>query len=415
VATALAPRIAAAAASSPNVVAGPRTTVAPFQAVPTPGPAEEHPSAPLPDVSHPGWDRAWLDERTAAPAVPDEPAAPATVVPPTVVPSGSPRPAESLRAPATGTPNGNPAYRDWTRPSGSGAPPATTAIPDRDISRGRASGTAASASEVPATEVPRTGAYEERFGDAAEELPAGAEVDLRDPASGKRPAATGPASGSQTGVVGGRAALRAGRQAAEEERRKEAKRNGVRHVRTPVPGMEDDEPRPPRRRRGAGALIAVVVVALLVLGVYSFASPETQEASDGQDQAVPSTSAPVVTSGALPPLTVPPLEPVDEAPATPVRVGVTVLNATGVQGLAGDIAGVLAADGWDTVDTGAYEGTDVGATTVYFTEGDDTQRQSALQLVEAHPEVAGPAVLFFEVPESSVGGLVVVATGDWQP
>jgi hypothetical protein len=78
-------------------------------------------------------------------------------------------------------------------------------------------------------------------------------------------------------------------------------------------------------------------------------------------------------------------------------VPVTVLNATGVTGLAGTIADVLEAEGWETAGTGAYDGADIAATTVYFTEGDESQRQSALQLVEAHPEVGGPAVLFFEV------------------
>ncbi len=408
----------ASAAASPAAVAGPRTTVAPFQAVPAPSPTE-HPSAPLPDVSSPGWDHAWLDE---APAVP-----------PTVVPQAPPRPAEpALPAvtPAPAAPNGNPAYRDWTRPSGSGsgAPPATTAIPDREVSRGRAQETV-----VPATVAPGTEAYDARFGEAGPEAaedaePGPGEAGPREPGprepgpsgagrrerdSGGRPAAD-PASGSQTGVVGGRAALRAGRQAAEEERRRTARRTGVKHVRAPVPGMEDDEPRP-ARRRGVATLVAVVVVALLVLGVYSFASPETGEASDGRDAPAPTASAPVVTSGALPPLSVPPLAPVEQAPSTPVRVPVTVLNATGVTGLAGSIADVLAADGWETAGTDSYDGDDVAATTVYFTEGDETGQQSALQLVEAHPEVRGPAVRFFQVDEAAAGGLVVVAAGDWQP
>ncbi|RBY80738.1 LytR C-terminal domain-containing protein [Blastococcus sp. TF02A-26] len=397
-------RTPAPVAQPPASVPGPRTTMAPFQAVPTPEPTE-HPSAPLPDVSSPGWDRIRLDEPPAAP--------------PTVVPGEPERPAEPFRAPVgppPATPNGNPAYRDWTRPSGAGAPPATTAIPDREIVRGRVS---APETVVPATEVPGTGAYDERFGE--EPFP-DQRLDEDDRFSGGRGsglptgarAASGPDSGSHTGVVGGRAALRAERRAAEEERRREDKRKGVRHVRTPVPGTEDDEPAP-TRRRGLAALVAVVVVALLVLGVYSFTSPDTQEASDGRDQAAPTTSAPVQTSGALPPLSVEPLPPVEEAPATPVRVPVTVLNATGVTGLAGSIAGVLDEGGWPTAETGPYEGADVPVTTVYFTEGDETQRQSALQLVEAHPEVTGPAVRFFEVSETAADGLVVVAAGDWQP
>jgi hypothetical protein len=384
--------------------------MAPFQAVPSPGPTE-HPSAPLPDVSAPTWDRTWLEQSPT----PDAPA--------TVVPVAGQRPAEAFRAPVApspAVPKGNPAYRDWTRPSGSGAAPATTAIPDREIVRDRAGAdeTVVPATEVPATVIPDAGDHDERFPDDTpspdeDRFSGGRGSGLPDLGAGERPAATGPTSGSQTGVVGGRAALRAERQAAEEGRRREAKRTGVKHVRTPVPGTEDDEPRP-TRRRGVAALVAVVVVALLVLGVYSFASPEPQEASDPQD-ATPTTSAPVQTSGALPPLNVDPLPPVDEAPATPVRVPVTVLNATDVTGLASTIAGLLDEGGWPTLETGAYEGTDVPVTTVYFTEGDEAQRQSALQLVEAHPEVTGPAVRFFEVSEAAAGGLVVVAAGDWKP
>ncbi|WP_091945546.1 LytR C-terminal domain-containing protein [Trujillonella endophytica] len=404
----------AAAAPAPAVAAGPRTTVAPFQAVPAPGPTE-HPSAPLPDVSTSDWDSAWLGE----------PSPPATVVPATVVPSALQRPAESPRPPAAppvGGSNGNPAYRDWTRPSGSGSPPATTAIPEREVSRGRASEavvppTVAPPTVAPPTVAPGTEAYVERFGDRVEETSAPREPAEAPRASApdeRRPARGRAADGSQTAVVGGRAALRAGRRAAEEERRRDAKRSGVPHVRTPVPGMEDDEPRP-TRRRGVSALVAVVVLALLVLGVYSFTSPGTEEASDGREEPAPTSSAPIVTSGALPPLDVEPIPPAEEAPATPVRVPVTVLNATGVSGLAGDIADVLEAEGWSTAGTGPYDDGDVAATTVFFTEGDETQRQSALQLVEAHPEVGGPAVLFFEAPASAAGGLVVVAAGEWQP
>jgi hypothetical protein len=395
---------ARAAASAPlaPAAAGPRTTVAPFQAVPTPGPTE-HPSAPLPDVAAPAWDPPWSDE--------------ADDVPPTVVPAGQ-RPAEAFRAPVAppaATPPGSPTYRDWTRPSGAGTP-ATTAIPDRDTARGRAgaSDTQAPAPQTPAaqgpaTRAPGTEAIDERL--PAEEEHASA---VGSPDTGERPAGRGPASGAQTGVVGGRAALRAGRQAAEDEKRRTARRTGVPHVRTPVPGMEDDEPRPPRRR-AVGALVAMVVLALLVLGVYSFTSPATEEAADAGPEPTPTATAPVQTSGALPPLEVEPLPPVDDVPATPIRVPVTVLNATGVTGLAGDIADVLATDGWTTVETASYEGGDVAVTTVFYAAADDEQRQSAEQLHQVHPEVAVVAVRFFDVPDVPDPGLVVVAAGDWQP
>ncbi|MGY1770422.1 LytR C-terminal domain-containing protein [Blastococcus sp. SYSU D00813] len=388
---------AAAAASAPPAVAaapapaGPRTTVAPFQAVPSPAPTE-HPSAPLPDVSAPGWDRGWLDGSPAAPEVP-----------PTVVPTGEPA-AEPRRSPAGPvSPQGNPAYRDWTRPSGEGAAPATTAIPDREVGRGRRAEAAAPGTVVPETVVPE--------GPPAE---APETVAPREQAPRERtPRDREPASGAQTGVVGGRAALREERRAAEEERRREARKNGVAHVRPRVPGTEEDEPRP-ARRRGVVALVAVVLVALVVLGVYSFASPETQPASDSEQEAAPTASAPVVTSGALPPLDVTPLT-VDEAPATPVRTRLTVLNATNVNGLAGDIADVLTADGWELVTAGAYDGGDVATTTVFYSPDSDEQRWSAEQMHELHPEVVNVAVRFFEVPGVADPGLVVVAAGDWQP
>ncbi|WP_409331012.1 LytR C-terminal domain-containing protein [Trujillonella humicola] len=390
-----APAVAAAQAARP--VAGPSTTVAPFRAVPSPGPTE-HPSAPLPDVPGAGWDRGWLDEPSVAPEVP-----------PTVVPAAEPAAepaAPSRRAPSAPVPSqGNPAYRDWTRPSGQGAAPATTAIPDRDAGRGRRDAPVADA--VPGTVVP-----DAVPGTVVPDVPpAGADGGV---AEQPRDRVRDDAGGAHTGVVGGRAALREERRAAEDERRREARRHGVAHVRARVPGTEDDEPRP-ARRRGVAALLAVVVVALVVLGVYSFASPQTQPASDGEQQAAPSAPAPVQTSGALPPLEAEPLSTVADAPGTPVRVGVTVLNATNVNGLAADIAGVLAGDGWETVATGAYDGDDVGVTTVYYTEGVDEQRWSAEQLHELHPEVKVVAVRFFEVPGETDPGLVVVAAGDWRP
>ncbi|SDC45633.1 LytR cell envelope-related transcriptional attenuator [Geodermatophilus telluris] len=163
-------------------------------------------------------------------------------------------------------------------------------------------------------------------------------------------------------------------------------------------------------------LLAVVVVALVVLGVYSFASPAAQEA--GSTGTTPTTTAPSVapTSGPLPPLSVTPLPPVEEAPATPVRVPVTVLNATQVGGLAADVAGSLAGQGWPTAGVGEYQGSEVATTTVFFSEGDEAQRQSAVQLMDAFPQVTvGPSLRFFEVPGVADPGLVVVVTGEWQP
>jgi hypothetical protein len=170
-------------------------------------------------------------------------------------------------------------------------------------------------------------------------------------------------------------------------------------------------------RRAAAGLLAVAVVALLVLGVYSFAGSDPQETSTERtvSAAPSSTAAPAAPSSALPPLEIAPLPPADAAPAAPVRSPVTVLNATGVTGLAADVAEALGAQGWETPGVGQYQGGDVAVTTVYFTKGDETQRQAAVQLVEQFPQITGPVERFFDVPDVATPGLVVVTTGEWRP
>ena len=161
-------------------------------------------------------------------------------------------------------------------------------------------------------------------------------------------------------------------------------------------------------------LLAMTVVALGVLGVYSFVSPETKEAAS-QTPATQS-SAPVLTSQApLPELETTPIE-VAPAPVAPVRVPVTVLNGTEITGLAAKAAAAFGTGGWETPGVGGYAGGDVAASTVFFTEGDETQRQAALQLVDAYPQLQGPTPRFFELPaDVAAPGLVVVLAGDWQP
>jgi hypothetical protein len=162
--------------------------------------------------------------------------------------------------------------------------------------------------------------------------------------------------------------------------------------------------------------MAVAVVALVVLGVYSFTSPEAREvARDTSAEPSTTASAPAVPSSALPPLDVQPLPPVDAAPVAPVRVPVTVLNATGVSGLAGDVAAELTSGGWESAGVGQYAGTDVATTTVYYTAGDQGQYDAAMQLLQQFPEISGPAERFFEVPGVAAPGLVVVTTGEWLP
>ncbi|TKJ20196.1 LytR C-terminal domain-containing protein, partial [Blastococcus sp. CCUG 61487] len=265
-------------------------------------------------------------------------------------------------------------YGDWTPPSRSvelpseeemraALAPSTTAIPERSASR-----------------------RGETAGSRDDEHPA--------PRAGRATSAP----------VGGRAALRAERQAAEAARRKAAKASGV--------DLLDEAPRRAPRRMAKG-LVAMGVVALGVLGVYQFTSPQTDEAG----AATPTTPAPAPTTP-IPPLPELPAEtaPVEPVVTAPVRVPVVVLNSTTVNGLAAKIAGAIGVEGWESPGVGAYDGTDVPATTVFFTEGDETQRQAALQLVDQFPQIQGPAPRFFELPaDITTPSLVVVAAGDWQP
>ena len=103
------------------------------------------------------------------------------------------------------------------------------------------------------------------------------------------------------------------------------------------------------------------------------------------------------------------------APVGPVFAPITVLNSTSINGLAGDIGDAFTAAGWDVTGTGKSPVEDVATTTVYYTEGDTTQQQAAGQLAEQFPDVTGPVARYFDVPGVPAPGLVVVATGNWQP
>ncbi|SEK46707.1 LytR cell envelope-related transcriptional attenuator [Blastococcus sp. DSM 46786] len=302
------------------------------------------------------------------------------------------------RVPRQTTPSGAPSssYGDWTKPSRTDETgrsrlgpalqaPATTAIPER--------GTAARRDDVADLGYDDFG-YDE-FGHDGPAYDDAHDLDAELAAT-----AAGAAK-----VKGGRAAYRAERQAADAARRKAAKRNGTPEV------IFDDEPERKPRRVLKG-LVAMAVVAGAVLGVYTVTAPEKEEAAATS----PPASAPTVAvpTAALPPL---PENPVVVEPVitTPVRVPVTVLNATNISGLAATISGTVVAGGWESPGVGAYPGTDVSATTVFFTEGDEQQRQAALQLVDQFPELAGPAPRFFDVADAPAPGLVIVATGNWQP
>nr|WP_246406377.1 LytR C-terminal domain-containing protein [Modestobacter versicolor] len=222
--------------------------------------------------------------------------------------------------------------------------------------------------------------------------------------------------------VGGRAAARLERQAAEAARKKSGRKVGP-PDRPAGPALggpgRDDERRPdpadgPRRfpRRAVQGLVAFVVVAVGVLGFWSFASPEAEETSA---QSPVTSTAPAPSGEALPVQeSVAPTAELTPAPVGPVRAPITVLNSTSINGLAGDIGDAFTGGGWEVTRTGESPVQDVATTTVYFTEGDSVQQQAAAQLVEQFPDVSGPVPRYFEV-DQDVPGLVVVATGNWRP
>ncbi|WP_170182624.1 LytR C-terminal domain-containing protein [Blastococcus colisei] len=289
------------------------------------------------------------------------------------------------RVPSQTTASGSssPAYGDWTKPSRDSVVAADPEVYD----------------DAPVASAPGTTAIPERSVRRRSE-----DADVVDSLDD----APTPVRGHGTGPVGGRAAMRAERQAADAARRKAEGRKG-----SAVAVLEEDEPRKPRRV--LTGLLAMTVVALAVLGVYTFVSPETQETA-AQTPATPSASAPALPDvDSLPALPTDPIE-VDPVVATPVRVPVTVLNSTDINGLAAKVAATIAGGGWETPAVGAYLADDVAASTVFFTEGDENQRQAALQLVEMFPLLQGPTPRFFELPaDVQAPALVVVTTGDWQP
>jgi hypothetical protein len=381
---------AGALAAAPARPAGPRTSVAPFQAVPAPEPRIElsddegfrsgSPAAaargdllerparvavPAPALPRPS--RAWSDaEPSLASTGPSGLRGPAPLVPSQATTSGS-----------------SSAYGDWTKPSRSGDGPFAT-DPELLADGPRSARIAPGTTAIPQRSIRRRGTH-----DGLDDVPA-------------------PVRGPGTGPVGGRAAMRAERQAADAVRRKTEKRTG-----SAVDVLEEDEPR--KRRHVLKGMLAMTVVALGVLGVYSFVSPQTTETA-AQSPASPSTVAPVVPDVAwLPALPTDPImvEPIVTAP---VRVPVTVLNSTAINGLAAKIAEGIAAGGWETPGVGAYGAADVAASTVFYTEGDENQKQAAAQLIEQFPQLQGPTPRFFEVPaDVQAPGLVIVVTGDWQP
>ena len=393
------PPVPAASRPAPRTPAGPRTTAAPFAAVPSPEPrlddavpagapvgaARDRSAGSAPAIARPS--RAWVD---AEPALASTGPSASGGIRSAPLPPRVPRQTGPAGTPSQG-------YGDWTRPSrpdeidvsDAGLPaaaPGTSLIPERRVSGRRRQQVA-----------PTSDSIDHQI-DSSDEDPAPAPAPVRGPASGP--------------VMGGRAAMRAERQAADMARRKAEKRTG-----SAVAVLDElDAEGEVRKPRGVvKGLLAMTVVALGVLGVYSFVSPETKDAAATS----PATAtAPAVAPGVTASLPALPSTPVEVAPepTTPVRAPITVLNATSTNGLAAKAAASFGAAGWETPGVGGYTANDVAASTVFFTEGDETQRQAAVQLVDAFPQLQGPAVRFFELPaDVTAPGLVVVLAGDWTP
>jgi len=367
--------------------------------------------------------------RPPVPAAAPEPAASAAApwsTAPTGLRADRPRPASAalaagLRAPvAPGTHPSGPIYGDWTKPSRSGTDddravaPATTAIPERDTGR---RGAPELDDEFDDYDDDRytdddryaeDDAYDDEY-DVDEDVD-----DVDEPAPARSTAPPSLDTGPSTMVRGGRAKDREARQIADERRRKELKAQGETMTAKAYLADDLDQKRGPRRK--IIALVAVAVVALGVLGVYSFVSPDTQQAASDKPATSSSAAAPAsgIADATLPELSIS-APPVVADPPADVKAPVTVLNETDVTGLAGSIAGQLKAAGWETPATAAYPGSDISVTTVYYTDGDTTQQQAAQALVNAFPQIHGPAPRFFDVPGQPDPGLVVVAAGDWKP
>jgi hypothetical protein len=310
----------------------------------------------------------------------------------------------------------SPAYGDWTKPSrsaeadlageelsirGMRAPaPGTTAIPERRSSRRRGQQVAPIRDSIDHEldrDVDRDADYE-----------LDQDIDRSYDDERAPPPVRGPVSGP---VMGGRAAGRAERQAADMARRKKEKQTG-----SAVAVLDELDPDAEVRkpRRVVKGLLAMTVVALGVLGVYSYVSPETNQVAAQS----PATTAPAIVPDATAPLPELPSTPTDVAPesAAPVRVPLTVLNSTKTTGLAAKASDSFVAGGWQAAGVGGYTGGDVAASTVFFTQGDENQRQSALQLVDAFPQLQGPTPRFFDLPpDVPAPGLVVVLAADWKP
>ena len=389
-----APRAGRLPARRPRTPAGPRTTAAPFAAVPSPEPRLTTPSPAELAVGAPR-DRSG---RLRAGHRPSQPLAgrrragarvhrpqrlrrlPLGAAPAPRAPADRSRRDAVARATATGPSPPAPSELDLRgrRPAGAAAcaapAPGTSLIPERRLSRSPSPAGGAH----PRLDRPRR----------RRRRPSTTTPDDRAPAPVR-----GPASGP---VMGGRAAMRAERQAADMARRKAEKRTGSgrrrprrargrRRGAQAAPGRQGP-PRDDRRRARRPRRLLVRVAARPRTPRPT--SPATASRAGGRARRDRARCRRCPARRSTSPPSRPPRCARRSRCSTPPRTN----------GLAAKAAAAFGAAGWETPGVGGYTGDDVAASTVFFTEGDETQRQAAVQLVDAVPAAAGPGGALLRAP-----------------
>ncbi|MGL5858373.1 MAG: LytR C-terminal domain-containing protein [Angustibacter sp.] len=172
---------------------------------------------------------------------------------------------------------------------------------------------------------------------------------------------------------------------------------------------DDDEDDLWRERRGAHrpqgvGLAGVIPWALAAIAVVVIAMMATQVFGGGDDGGQPSASSKPTQSGSASPSTSVKPRPKPSVTAdktTPI----TVLNDTGITGLAARAAKSLEEQGWTVESTGNYQG-DQPSTAVFYP--DSAQKATASALVD---DLGGG-----EVKQSSdFDGITIVLGNDYQP
>lgn len=173
----------------------------------------------------------------------------------------------------------------------------------------------------------------------------------------------------------------------------------------------------PRWKQWIPYLLVLILVPLLTIVVVKFyttsqgtetpdASPTQvstptdgtgEDGTEGVDD--PTTTDPEVdTTGGE---TEPTDDPADQTPDLQRDASVLVLNGARVQGLAGQVAGVLEADGWTNTAADNHDGDTPVATTIYYTSSEfEAEAQAVAETLNIDNVVEDPA--------SASNGIVIV-------